>query len=175
MTLPPSNEAACQPACQAACHLAQQLADQLIARKLSLAIAESCTGGWIAKIITDIAGSSRFFQGAVVVYHNDWKIKLGVDANLLKKHGAVSEQTAEALSLNLIKTYAIDCTIATTGIAGPGGGTAEKPVGLVFIGTSVKAVRLVKSYNFNGSRETIRQQAATHALSQLLQQLSVTP
>ncbi len=144
----------------------------LLAHNLWLAVAESCTGGWIGKTITDIPGSSAWFCGGVVSYSNDWKQGLlDVPEHLLEKAGAVSAECVGAMLEALFQRYEADAGIAVTGIAGPGGGTAEKPTGLVYIATGVRAQRQIERFLFPGDRDGVRQRAVTAALDQLRRQL----
>lgn len=116
-----------------------EVVNALKSAKKTLAVAESCTGGLISKRITDVAGASEIYLGGVVAYANEVKTALlGVDPETLKKFGAVSEQTAAEMARGVRLRLGSDIGISTTGIAGPGGGTPEKPVGLVYIGVSTK-------------------------------------
>ena len=111
----------------------------LAERGLTIATAESCTGGLIAKRITDVAGASAVYMGSCVTYANEAKVKLvGVSEETLKAHGAVSEQTAAEMARGVREALGTDIGISTTGIAGPGGGTPEKPVGTIYVGISSK-------------------------------------
>ncbi len=155
---------------------AAAVAALLSERGWTLAAAESCTGGGIAAAVTDIAGASEVFAGAAVTYSNDWKTGLlGVRERTLADYGAVSEQTAAEMLDGLIERYAVEAGIVVTGIAGPSGGTPEKPVGLVFIGTAAKERRSVRRYVFPGNREAVRQRTVAAALNQLRLQLLQTP
>jgi nicotinamide-nucleotide amidase len=137
-------------------------------RKETLAVAESCTGGLIGARITDVAGSSEYFLQAVVAYANEAKIKmLDVPAELIEKHGAVSAEVAEAMALGVRKKAGSDYGISTTGIAGPSGGTEEKPVGLVFIGYSDKTETKSFKIVLPGDRYLIRWRASQAALDYL--------
>ncbi len=150
------------------------LAELLRERHKTLALAESCTGGWIAKVLTDIAGSSEWFLGGVVSYSNAAKYELlGVDEASLEKYGAVSGQVAEQMVEGAQRVFSASLALSVTGVAGPTGGSAEKPLGLVWFGfkqASEDAV-LVKQV-FNGSREQIRQQAVSFALQLLIKDQS---
>jgi len=147
-------------------------------KNLTLATAESCTGGLISKRITEIPGSSSVYLGGVVAYDNSVKINmLGVSPDTLKAHGAVSEQTAAEMARGAAQRLGADIGVATTGIAGPGGGTDEKPVGLVCIGVyyknNTRAVKLNLSRRlYKDEREMIRYIASSHALREVLNQLS---
>lgn len=118
-------------------NLCYEIIKLLRIKNLTLASAESCTGGLISKMITDVAGCSDVFCGGVVSYSNDVKVKLlGVKSETLEKHGAVSCETAKEMALGVRKACIADIGISTTGIAGPSGGTKDKPVGTVYIGIS---------------------------------------
>ena len=141
-------------------------------RSCALALAESCTGGLIAKLITDVPGSSAAFYGGVVSYANEAKQHLlGVSAETLKKFGAVSAECAREMLDGAAEKFSADCAISVTGIAGPDGGTAEKPVGLVFIGVKCFDQVLVKEYRFRGSRGQVRERTAAVALNTLRRML----
>lgn len=145
-------------------------------RGLTLAAAESCSGGLVAKRITDVAGSSDYFRGGVVAYANDVKTEvLGVPPGLLAQYGAVSEETAAALAEGVCRLLRTDCALSTTGIAGPGGGTGSKPVGLVYIGSVVNGVTTVERNVFPGQREHVRERAAYAALDLLRRRLAAAP
>ena len=113
---------------------------------LSVSVAESCTGGLVSSLLTDISGSSAYINENIVTYSNEAKIScLGIKRETLSKYGAVSEQTAEEMAAGLIKRTNADYTVTTTGIAGPTGGTDDKPVGLMYVGLSDKSsVKVVK-------------------------------
>jgi nicotinamide-nucleotide amidase len=134
-------------------------------RGLTVATAESCTGGLVAKRLTDVPGSSDYFLGGVVAYSNRLKTALlDVGPALLDEHGAVSEEVAAAMAVGACKRLGADCAISTTGIAGPGGGSAEKPVGLVYVGTALGDDVQVRSFTMFRSREEIRIRTAQTAL-----------
>jgi nicotinamide-nucleotide amidase len=153
-----------------------EVTSELIHRTgLSVAVAESCTAGLLGKRLTDVAGSSDYFLGGVTAYSNQVKMEvLGVPAGLLAQHGAVSEETAAAMAEGVQALLGSDCALSTTGIAGPGGGTDEKPVGLVFIGSVVHGVTKVERYRLFGTRDQIRERAAYSALD-LLRRRLVSP
>ncbi len=135
-----------------------EVINKLLETKTTIATAESCTGGLVAKTITDFSGVSEIFCEGYVTYSNEAKIKnLGVSPETLKKYGAVSEQTAREMATGVRKRAGADLGVSTTGIAGPGGGTKEKPVGLVYIGVSNKEETLARELRLSGSREEIRQ------------------
>ena len=135
---------------------------------LTLATAESCTGGYLAHMITSVPGSSRYFKGSVIAYSNEVKIaQLGVSAEDLKQQGAVSEEVAKAMAEGVRKELNADIAIATTGIAGPDGGTVEKPVGTVWIAYSDKYKTLAKKFNFSRDRTFIVHWSALAALNMI--------
>jgi nicotinamide-nucleotide amidase len=137
------------------------VADVLIARGLTLALAESCTGGLVSARLTEVPGASRFLDRAFVTYSNASKTaELGVPAELLEKHGAVSEEVARAMASGARRIAGTDIGAAITGIAGPDGGSAEKPVGLVFMAIATKAGEEAQRVRFSGSRDRVRHQAA---------------
>jgi nicotinamide-nucleotide amidase len=141
-------------------------------RQFTVATAESCTGGGVAAALTDVPGCSAYFMGSVVTYANAWKRDvLGVPEETLERHGAVSEETVHAMLAGLLARYGVDCGIAVSGIAGPDGGTPEKPVGLVVIGTAVGVERVVRPFQFRGDRAEVRRRATNAALNQLRMQL----
>ncbi|KAF1030115.1 MAG: Nicotinamide-nucleotide amidohydrolase PncC [Burkholderia plantarii] len=136
---------------------------------LMLATAESCTGGMIATAITDISGSSSWFERGFVTYSNQAKSEMiGVPAELIEKHGAVSEPVARAMAEGALRNSRAQVALSVTGIAGPGGGSAHKPVGTVSFGWSNRLHTAVETRVFRGDREQIRVQAAAHALRGLL-------
>ena len=148
--------------------------DRLLARGKTLACAESCTGGYIAKRLTDLSGVSAVFLGGCVTYANEAKERLlGVAHETLLAHGAVSEETALEMARGVRLALGADVGIATTGIAGPGGGTPEKPVGTVWIAVSTEAETKAKLLSMSPlrSREFIRYAAASQALGQVLEVL----
>jgi len=141
-------------------------------RKKTIAIAESCTGGLISSMITDINGSSDYFLGSVVAYNNNIKInQLKVNAEILKKNGAVSCPVAKEMASNVKNMFKTDLSIAVTGIAGPTGGTKTKPVGLVFISVASNKTLCTKKFLFSGTRRDIKLKTAKAALFMLLQVL----
>ena len=142
------------------------LTDALLARAARLATAESCTGGLIAKYLTDLAGSSRVFWGGFVTYSNESKTGLvGVGDALLREHGAVSEQAVRAMAAGAIAASGADLGIAVSGVAGPEGGTPEKPVGTVWMAAALKGGRAdARMFSFTGSRDMIRRRSAVAAM-----------
>ena len=150
--------------------LLDQLAAALLARKQTLATAESCTGGLVGAALTGLPGSSAWYLGGVVAYANELKIRLlGVPAEILAAHGAVSLETARAMAQGARAAAAADFAVSITGIAGPAGGTPEKPVGLVFIGVAAPHGTATFKHHFSGSRAEIRQAATEAALRHLLE------
>jgi nicotinamide-nucleotide amidase len=148
--------------------LQEKVGEILKSKRLTLAIAESFTGGLISDWITDIPGSSDYFLGSVTSYSNTSKIReLGVSEDTLKNYGAVSEQTVQEMSTGVKNLYGSDCAIATTGIAGPGGATMKKPVGLCFISAVYKEKIFVKEFNFGTSRRINKERGAMAALESL--------
>ena len=137
---------------------------------MSVATAESCTGGNIAHEITQIAGSSSYYKGSVVAYANETKINiLGVDAETLEKEGAVSEPVVRQMAEGVAKRLSTDCAIATSGIAGPSGGTPEKPVGTVWIAATCSGKTVAKLFKFAGNRNRVINHATTMAELMLIE------
>ena len=153
--------------------LAAQVGACLLSRGEWLAVAESCTGGWVAEAVTAIAGSSAWFDRGFVTYSNAAKQEmLGVPESTLLAHGAVSEATALAMAEGVIQRAHADWSLAISGLAGPGGGTAEKPVGFVcFAWANGQGESWVESWRFAGDRRAVREQSVHHALTGLLQRL----
>jgi nicotinamide-nucleotide amidase len=149
------------------------------ARGLSLAAAESCTGGLVAARLTSVPGSSDVFRGGVVAYDNDVKRGLlGVSEETLAAHGGVSAETAAEMAVGARASLGADAAVSTTGIAGPGGGTPEKPVGLVYLHASGPGAQLDREFNLPGDREAVRRRATTaalHLLRELLTQIRINP
>lgn len=153
--------------------LAEQIGDRLMRANLMLACAESCTGGFVSKVVTDIAGSSAWFDRGFITYSNQAKQDLlDVPAETIAEYGAVSEQTARAMAAGAILHSQAGITLAITGIAGPGGGRLDKPVGLVWFAWATRDGKVEsESQQFLGDRDGIRQQAVAHALQGVLRQL----
>ncbi|HEY7907026.1 MAG TPA: nicotinamide-nucleotide amidohydrolase family protein [Wenzhouxiangella sp.] len=149
------------------------LASALKAGGQTLALAESCTGGWVAKLCTDLAGSSNWFERGFVTYSNEAKQELlGVDAQLIEQQGAVSEPVAAQMALGAQQRARVDCAIAITGIAGPGGGSPDKPVGTVCFGWVLgDGVVETERHLFAGDRDAIRRASVAGALMGLLERL----
>lgn len=150
--------------------LASRLGECMKARKMTLAAAESCSGGWLAKIITDLPGSSSWFEGSVVSYSNAMKQQvLGVSAFTLDEFGAVSGETVLEMCDGLLENTSADVVVSISGIAGPDGGSEDRPVGLVWLcrgrrGKSTQAF----AFNFSGDREAVRLQTLDKVLNELL-------
>ncbi len=167
---------------------AARLGAQLAARGLKVATAESCTGGWIAKTFTDVAGSSAWFNGGIVSYSNDAKHDLlGVQKETLAVHGAVSEAVVLDMACGALNALDVDCAVSVSGVAGPGGGSPAKPVGLVWIavarrseaaipavaekkGASAVPFSMARECHFKGDRDAVRR-AAVAAAIQLVSQV----
>lgn len=154
--------------------LATELGERLLHLKQRVATVESCTGGGIAQQLTAIAGSSSWFERGFVTYSNDAKIEmLGVQPALLQNHGAVSVETARAMAEGGLRYSRADCCIAVTGVAGPDGGSAEKPVGTVCFAWAARARNSVATQvHFVGDRHAVRQQSLARALAGLLDLLA---
>ncbi|UCG42981.1 MAG: CinA family nicotinamide mononucleotide deamidase-related protein [candidate division WOR-3 bacterium] len=143
----------------------QVLGELLRGRRLVVASAESCTGGRIGDRLTSVPGSSEYFAGGLVVYSNQAKVRrLGVKPETLNRYGAVSAQTVREMSRNVRRLFGCDVGIAVSGIAGPGGATKDKPVGLVYVGVSVEAGLRTRKHLFSGSRMTVKERAAMAAM-----------
>lgn len=141
--------------------------------RATLATAESCTGGLVAHRITNVAGSSAFFLGGLIAYSNEVKERLlGVPAPVLAAHGAVSDPVALAMAQGARARLGSDWGLGITGIAGPGGGTPQKPVGLVYVAVAGPGGHAVTENRFRGSREEIKAQTAERALALLWEQLA---
>jgi len=153
--------------------LATRIGAKLKAQGLMLATAESCTGGWVAQAVTAVAGSSDWFDRGFVTYSNAAKQEmLGVSAGTLARHGAVSEQTAREMAAGVLVHSRAQVALAITGIAGPSGGSPEKPVGMVCFAWSRKdAAPIAQTRQFEGDRERVRRQSVTFALQTLLELL----
>lgn len=150
-----------------------QLANLMQKKGWMLASAESCTGGMIAAACTDLAGSSNWFERGFVTYSNAAKTELlGVDAALIEQHGAVSEPVARAMAAGALARSRAQVSVAVTGVAGPGGGSAEKPVGTVWFGFAVGDQVSSEVKNFAGDRAAVRQATALHAVQRLCELLN---
>lgn len=146
---------------------AQKLCEVLRSKELIVSTAESCTGGMIGASITSVPGSSECYGFGFVTYANEAKMKLiGVNDSTLTRHGAVSSETAKEMAEGALNVSGADIAVSVTGIAGPGGGSEEKPVGLVYIGIAVKGSDTVSYRNiFDGTRDEVREQTVIRALN----------
>jgi nicotinamide-nucleotide amidase len=148
--------------------LKEIIGELLKKNNLSVAVAESFTGGLISDWITDVPGSSDYFLGSIICYHNESKIRdIGVSEKTINEFGAVSEQTALEMAAGIKKLFGSDCAIASTGIAGPGGATETKPVGLCFISAIYKQKTFVKEFNFGQNRRINKERGSMAALESL--------
>ena len=154
--------------------LVEQLARLLIQNNKKLTVAESCTGGWVAKVLTDLAGSSDWFERGFVTYSNQAKNEmLGVAESTLENKGAVSQETVTEMALGALKNSHADFSMSISGIAGPGGGSVEKPLGLVWFSWAVKEnntfnILAAEKQVFAGDRESVRRQAVEYVLTRLI-------
>ena len=153
-------------------HLSEQVGAALKAQGATVTAAESCTGGWIAKAITDIAGSSAWFERGFVTYSNEAKSQMiGVREETLQAHGAVSEPVVIEMAIGALRAARATYALSVSGIAGPDGGSDEKPVGTVWFGLAcANGQGLTHMERFSGDRESVRRQAAIFALQLLWQQ-----
>ena len=152
--------------------LCRLVADLMLKKQAFLAAAESCTGGLIAAACTDLAGSSQWFERGFVTYSNAAKTEmLGVDAALIAQFGAVSEPVAAAMAQGAVKHSAAQVAVAVTGVAGPTGGSVEKPVGTVWIGWCVDGKTTTELCHFDGDRATVRALTVQRALQGLIERL----
>ena len=152
--------------------LAEELGKLLLQKGLTLSTAESCTGGGIASVITSISGSSEYFKGGIVAYANEVKTALlGVSETTLEKHGAVSEETVQEMAKGAMKSMKTSCAIATSGIAGPGGGTPTKPVGTIWIAVACYDKIVTKKLQGDNGREKNTKNSIEKALSLLIEHL----
>lgn len=154
-------------------HLAARVGGRMLKSRRCVATAESCTGGWIAKALTDIAGSSQWFIEGFVTYGNESKVRcLGVSRRILQRQGAVSEAAVRAMAAGALRHAKADIAVAVTGIAGPGGAVPGKPVGTVWLGWARRRGRFihvaVQSKHFRGAREAVRRKTVRAALEGLL-------
>ena len=154
----------------------EDLAAALLARGWMLATAESCTGGLIAAACTDLAGSSNWLERGFVSYSNAAKSELlGVDAALIARHGAVSEPVARAMAQGALQHSTAQCALAVTGIAGPGGGSADKPVGTVWFAWATPQGVRSDMQRFDGDRAQVRSATVQHSLAVLLRLVQAAP
>ena len=157
--------------------LARRTGEALLAAGRQVTTAESCTGGWIAKALTDVAGSSSWFGAGLVTYSNEAKRSLlGVRAETLDEYGAVSEETVREMAAGALAASGADIAAAVSGIAGPDGGTPDKPVGTVWFAWAVSGatpVTYAECVHFDGARETVRRRTVCHALGGVLARIPV--
>ena len=150
--------------------LLRKVSEKLKEKHLTIATAESCTGGLLAHTLTNISGSSEYFNRGVISYSNQSKIDLLiVSEDTLKKFGAVSKQTAKEMAIGIKEKAKVDIGISTTGIAGPSGGTKEKPVGLVYIGIADSKNVKINKFNFDGDRLQNKESTCNEALKMILE------
>lgn len=150
-----------------------RLARQLLALDMKMGAAESCTGGWISKVCTDIPGSSAWFERGFVTYSNEAKMELlGVRPETLENRGAVSREVVEEMAAGVVNRAPVQASVAVTGIAGPDGGSEEKPVGTVWFGWALPQLPVASGcVRFDGDRTEVRRQTVIFALEGLLQRL----
>src|SRR5688572_1567743 len=153
-------------------NLAKTVGESLKARAQQLVTAESCTGGWVAQVVTAVAGSSAWFERGFVTYSNSAKQELlGVRTETFARHGAVSEETAREMALGALARSKADVAVAVTGVAGPSGGSPEKPVGTVCFAWADRRGACSEKRHFSGDRESVRRQSVVHALEGVLRTL----
>ena len=158
-------------------NISKEVAKLLIARGWTLALAESCTGGLVSAALTNLGGSSDWFERGYITYSNQAKTEcLDVAAETIESFGAVSEQVAKAMSEGAQKNAGVNVSVSITGIAGPAGGSIEKPVGTVCFGWTIQkenlaAITICKTMQFSGDRQAVREQARDYALSELIKLL----
>ena len=149
--------------------LTKTFAQILLSRNWTVSLAESCTGGLVCATLTELAGSSEWFERGYITYSNEAKTDcLGVPSELIEAHGAVSEQVAKAMVEGARNNSGSNVAISITGIAGPSGGSAEKPVGTVCFGWATEGQTLTKTMIFDGDRQRVRQQATEFALAEFI-------
>ena len=150
-------------------NLSLKIVNKLIKQKLTISFAESCTGGLLSSVITSVSGSSKIFKFGLVTYSNDAKIKLlNIKKNTIAKYGAVSHETCLSMVKNLNKISKTNISISITGIAGPKGGTKQKPIGLVFIGIKKGNKTFVKKYLFKNKKRSFIQKATVNKALNLI-------
>lgn len=154
--------------------LVNELAQLAVEKRVRIATAESCTGGWIAQSITALAGSSEWFECGFITYSNEAKqAMLGVDDSLFITDGAVSETVVRAMVQGAVEYSRAELAVSVSGVAGPGGGSKEKPVGTVWMGWLLSGQEVAThGFRFDGDRESVREQAVIEALKGLIKQLS---
>ncbi len=153
--------------------LAKRVGQRLLAVRCRLVTAESCTAGWISKAVTDVAGSSQWFECGYVVYSNSAKVRdLGVAEQTIEKHGSVSDAAVREMAEGALRVSGVEVAVAVSGIAGPDGGTPDKPVGTVWFGAAVRrgtTIDLVSKVElFPGDRDAVRRRTVEHAMQLLL-------
>lgn len=154
------------------CNIEEQVYELLKLHNITLATAESATGGMIASTLINVPGISEFFQEGYVTYSNDAKVKMiGVDRSLIDTFGVVSKEVAENMAISVAKTAGTDAALSVTGVAGPDGGTKDCPVGTVYIGCYLKGQTVVEQHVFIGDRLSVRKAATTRALELLAEQI----
>lgn len=152
--------------------LEKVVGDLLRKKKQTISIAESLTGGMICNRLTNIPGSSEYFMGGVIAYSNESKIRhLNVPRGEIESYGAVSKQVARSMAQGVRKAFSTNLGLSTTGIAGPGGGTPKKPIGLVFIGLAKGEKTWIKKLNLKGTRREIKEKTSENALKFLIEKL----
>lgn len=143
-----------------------RIVELLTQHKLTITTAESCTGGLIAGTLINVSGISDYYQEGYITYSNESKHRLlGVSEETLSRFGAVSKETAREMAIGAAKTANADVSVISTGVAGPAGGTKEKPVGLVYVGCFVKGNVVVEKHQFKGDRQSVREQSVHMALA----------
>ena len=153
--------------------LAQELGRKLKAANAVLVTAESCTGGWVAQVVTSVAGSSAWFDRGFVTYSNAAKQELlGVRPETLRRHGAVSEETAREMARGALERSQATVAVSVTGVAGPGGGTPDKPVGMVCFAWARRGGVGSETRHFSGDRQSVRRQSVVRALEGVLEALA---
>ncbi|SMF37087.1 CinA family protein [Desulfovibrio gilichinskyi] len=151
-------------------NIVPQIANILVDKKWTMATAESCTGGLVSATLTDFSGSSAWFSGAIVAYSNEVKMSLlNVPEAIIKEHGAVSEQTVRAMAEGVCRAIGTDIGLSLSGVAGPTGGSPEKPVGTVWMGWHVNGTTYSKKFLFSGDRMSVKQQSLHKILEHLLE------
>lgn len=150
--------------------ISEELVKLLMDKKMTISTAESCTGGMISSSIVNISGASYVLNEAYVTYSNEAKMRLlGVEKKTLDEFGAVSEETASQMVTGVARITGADCAISVTGIAGPDGGTEEKPVGTVYVGYYFNGYTKIEKYNFAGDRYNVRRSTTKTVLSKMLE------
>jgi len=158
---------------QATVQLVERLQALCLDHGRSVATAESCTGGLVAKLFTDVPGSSGYYRGGVVAYSNEVKIRLlDVSEDELAAHGAVSAQVARSMAVGILRGTGVDLAVAITGVSGPGGGSAAKPVGLTYVAVADAAGAAVRRFVWTGDRSANREASARAAIEMLIERVS---